>query len=406
MTLRILLWAFLMLIVAQLIIIGVLMAVDFVRKRRGAPTAFPWFSVDPIRIEENELRPYTYGEELYAAMLQAIEHAERQVLLETFIWKDDTVGQDFKRRLTEAVDRGVEVYVIYDGFANLVVPRRFKRFAPGIHRLEYRVLPRFWQLIDPRRFARNHRKILVVDGETAFVGGFNIGSLYATQWRDTHLRLDGPIVVELENAFVDFWNAHRSRHDPTLPNPEHRVWESAIRIHRNDPTTLIFPIRAMYLEAIDRASQHISLTHGYFIPDRTLLQALLAASERGVDVQILLPARSNHVVADWLARGFYGRCLRGGIRLLLYRNAMIHAKTATIDGKWTTIGTANMDRLSLAGNFEVNLEIYDEGLAAQMEHIFARDLTNAHELTLVEWRARPWFAKVSETVLLPLRPLL
>jgi len=406
MTLRILLWAFLILIVAQLIIIGVLMAVDFVRKRRGAPTTFPWFTLDSIQIEQNKLRPYTYGEELYAAMLQAIEHAKRQVLLETFIWKDDTVGQDFKRRLTEAVGRGVEVYIIHDGFANLVVPRRFKRFASEIHSLEYRVLPRFWQLIDPRRFARDHRKILVVDGKTAFVGGFNIGSLYATQWRDTHLRLDGPIVVELENAFVDFWNAHRSRRAPTLPNSEHRVWASAIRIHRNDPTTLIFPIRAMYLEAIDRATERISLTHGYFIPDRTLLQALLAAAARGVDVQILLPARSNHVVAYWLARGFYGRCLRGGIRLLLYRNAMIHAKTATIDGKWTTIGTANMDRLSLAGNFEVNLEIYNEGLAAQMEHIFARDLTNAHELTLDEWRARPWFAKVSETVLLPLRPLL
>ena len=162
----------------------------------------------------------------------------------------------------------------------------------------------------------------------------------------------------------------------------------------------------MYLEAIDRATDHISLTHGYFIPDRTLLLALLHAAARGVNVRILLPARSNHVVADWLARGFYGRCLRGGIRLLLYQNAMIHAKTATIDNAWSTIGTANIDRLSLVGNFEINLEIYDEGLAAQMEQIFARDITNAHELTLDEWRARPLLAKFGETVLLPLRPLL
>jgi cardiolipin synthase len=403
---QILLWILLALVIIQVIVVIILMIVDRLRKRRRAPTAFPWHSVNPVVVEGNELRPYTYGEELYAAMLQAIERAEHQVLLETFIWKDDTVGRDFKQRLTEAARRGVDVYVIFDSFANLVVPRRFKRFPHEIHVLEYRVLPRIWQLLDPRRYARDHRKILVVDGEIAFVGGFNIGSLYATEWRDTHLSLQGPIVVELQNAFVDFWNANRPRREPALPNPEARVWQSAIRIHRNDPTGMIFPIRAMYLEAIDRATHHISLTHGYFIPDRTLLQALLDAVVRGVDVRILLPARSNHVVADWLARGFYGRCLRGGIRLFLYQNAMIHAKTATIDNAWTTIGTANMDRLSLVGNYEINIEIFDEGLAAEMEQIFARDMTNARELELDEWRTRPLLAKVGETVLLPLRPLL
>ncbi len=263
-----------------------------------------------------------------------------------------------------------------------------------------------WQLLDPRRYARDHRKILVVDDKTAFVGGFNIGARYATEWRDTHLRIDGPVVVELENAFVDFWNAHRLRGLPALPSPARRVWRSSIRVHRNDPSTTIFPIRAMYLEAIDRGTHHIHLTHAYFIPDRTLLQSLLAAAARGVDVCILLPQRSNHIVADWLARGFYGRCLRGGVRLLLYQNAMIHAKTATIDGVWSTIGTANMDRLSLVGNFEVNLEIFDEALATQMEEIFARDTTNARELTLQEWQGRSWLAKLGETVLLPLRPLL
>ena len=406
MALRILLWVFLTLLVAQAIVIATLVTIDRVRKRRRAPTAFPWSSLDPVKVDTNEIRLYTYGEELYAAMLQAIEQAERQVLLETFIWKDDAVGQDFKRRLTEAAGRGVEVYLIFDSFANLVVPRRFKRFAPELHALEYRVLPRVWQLLDPRRYARDHRKLLVIDGQRAFVGGFNIGSRYAREWRDTHLQLRGPVVVELQNAFIDFWNAHRSRRQPRLPNPGNRVWQSTIRVHRNDPTTLIFPIRAMYLEAIDRATQQISLTHSYFIPDRVLFRALLSAAMRGVDVRILLPARSNHVVADWLARGYYGRCLRGGIRLLLYQNAMIHAKTATVDGVWTTIGTANMDRLSLVGNFEINLEIYGEALALQMEHIFARDMTNTHELTIDEWRARPWLAKVGETVLLPLRPLL
>lgn len=406
MALEILLWALSALVLAQIVVTTILVATDLVRKRRRAPTAFPWLSLEPVEVEGNELRLYTYGEELYAAMFQAIERAEQQVFFETFIWKDDTVGVELKRRLVNAAKRGVDVFVIFDSFGNLVVPRRFKRFPPLLYVLEYRLWPRIWQLLDPRRYARDHRKLLVVDGQIAFVGGFNIGALYATEWRDTHLRLAGPVAVELQNAFVDFWNAHRNRSEPELPSPQDRVWQSAIRVQRNDPTTLIFPIRAMYLEAIDRAAHHISLTHGYFIPDRALFLALLGAARRGVDVRILLPERSNHVVADWLARGFYGRCLRGGIRLFLYRNAMIHAKTATIDGAWSTVGTANMDRLSLVGNFEINLEIYDAGLARQLERVFARDLTNARELTLQEWRSRSWLAKVGETVLLPLRPLL
>ena len=406
MALQIILWSFCVLALAQLAVATILVTTDILRKRRRAPTTFPWLSLEPIDVEGNELRLYTYGEELYTAMLQAIERAEHQVLFETFIWKDDDVGQAFKRRLKAAADRGVEVYVIFDSFANLVVPRRFKTFPKQFHVLEYRVLPRFWQLIDPRRFARDHRKILVVDGQVAFVGGFNVGARYATEWRDTHLRLAGPLALELQNVFVDFWNAHRRRGEPALPGPERRVWGSSIRIYRNDPSTMIFPIRAMYLEAIDRAARQISLTHGYFMPDRALLSALLEAARRGVDVRILLPERSNHVIADWLARGFYGRCLRGGVRLLLYKNAMIHAKTATIDGVWSTIGTANMDRLSLVGNFEINLEIFDAGLAHQMERVFARDITNARELTVEEWRSRSFLAKVGETVLLPLRPLL
>lgn len=403
---EIILWLLCAVALAQLVVTSILVATDAIRKRRRAPTAFPWLSLEPIEVEGNDLRLYTYGEELYAAMLQAIERADRQVFFETFIWKDDTVGQAFKRRLLEAAARGVEVYIIFDGFANLVVPRRFKRFPKTFHVLEYRLLPRVWQLLDPRRYARDHRKLLVVDGHVAFIGGFNVGARYATEWRDTHVRLAGAFAVELQNAFIDFWNAHRSRPMPALPNPQARVWQSSIRVQRNDPTTLIFPIRAMYLEAIDRATHQINLTHGYFIPDRVLLAALLDAARRGVDVRILLPERSNHVVADWLARGFYTRCLRGGIRLLLYQNAMIHAKTATIDGIWSTIGTANIDRLSLVGNFEINLEIYDAGLARQMERVFGRDITNARELTLDEWRARSFLAKIGETVLLPLRPLL
>ena len=162
----------------------------------------------------------------------------------------------------------------------------------------------------------------------------------------------------------------------------------------------------MYLEAIDRASDHIYLTHAYLIPDADLLNALIRAAKRGVDVRIIVPARSNHIVADWLSRGYYGQLLRGGVRLFLYQEAMVHAKTATIDGQWSTIGTANLDRLSMLGNYEINIEVFSPDVARQLQEIFAIDSSNSVELSEQEWRSRHTMAKIYETVLTPLRPLL
>jgi cardiolipin synthase len=134
-----------------------------------------------------------------------------------------------------------------------------------------------------------------------------------------------------------------------------------------------------------------------------LLRALKAAARRGVDVQILVPWVSNHVLADWLARGYFTGCLRAGIRLFGYRKAMIHAKTCVVDGAWTTIGTANLDRLSSVGNYEINLEIYSPEVAQQMSELFECDKTNSAEIDMQRWRARPWHVKLSESVILPLR---
>jgi cardiolipin synthase len=172
------------------------------------------------------------------------------------------------------------------------------------------------------------------------------------------------------------------------------------------PRNMVYPIRGMYLNAIDRASHHIYLTHAYFIPDQDVLSALIRAARRGVDVRIIIPAESNHIVADWLSRGFYSHLLRNGVRLLLYQGAMVHAKTATIDGQWSTIGTANIDRLSLLGNYEINMEVFNPGVARQMEEIFDIDSSNTIELTLPDWQRRHAMVKFSETVLTPLRPLL
>lgn len=403
---RFIVWTISALLATQALVIGVLVGIDTWRRHGRPQGRFPHWSSTPVTVHDSEVQLYAYGEDLYAAMLQAIREAKQRILFETFIWKGDATGEQFKQELLLAATRGVEVYIIFDSFANLVVPHSFKRFDSSLHVLEYPLFAWPWNPLLIKSYARDHRKIMVVDGDIAFVGGYNIGSLYATQWRDTHIRITGPEASEVENVFIDFWNAHRKHNQPALPDSGTRDWDPRISVHRNDPQLVIFPIRTTYLEAIDRAHHHIYLTHAYFIPDRIILQALCDAATRGVDVRILLPATSNHVLADWLSHSYYTECLRSGIHLLLYQDAMVHAKTATIDGIWTTVGTANMDRLSLLGNFEVNIEVYDEGLAQQMEAIFHKDATNAHELTLEEWRRRALPTRFAEMILLPLRPLL
>ncbi len=382
----------------------VLTLVDSWRRRGKKRPRFPVTPPGTTPAGDSEMTTYTYGSDLYADMLAAIEAADHQILFESYIWKGDEVGTAFKEALEAAAARGVEVCAIYDGFANLVVPRSFKRFSPLMRVLRYPIYHAGWRFFDIRLYGRNHRKILVVDEEVGFVGGFNIGTPYATEWRDTHVRVTGPEVWDLKRAFVDFWNLH---HAPAgqLSLAAGSDWEPSVRLHRNVPRMLIFPIRAMYLEAIARARQHIYLTHAYFIPDEDMVASLIAAAHRGVDVRLLVPLTSNHVVADWLSRGHYSRLLENGVRIHLFQS-MMHAKTATIDGRWSTVGTANIDRLSMTGNYEINVEVLDERFAKQMETIFHTDLSNSVELTAQRWERRGVHRRFVEAVLTPLRPLL
>lgn len=393
----------------QVAAVASLMAGDKLRRMIRSSHVEPLSPAEPTRqsiADGTTLTSYTYGAKLFDDMIAAIDGAQHRVLLESYIIKNDDTGRRFKRALIDAAARGVDVYVIYDGFANLVVRRTFFEFPPEIRVFRYPVWNAGWKIFSPRLQGRDHRKILVIDESAAFVGGYNIGELYATEWRDTHLLVEGPAVWDLDNAFVDFWNMTAVKDGRQLEQLGHAAWKPQIRAHRNVPRQLLYPIRGMYLEAIDRAHHSIDITAAYFIPDRDILQALRVAVRRGVRVRILTPAVSNHVVTDWLSRGFYGRLLREDIEIHRYQGHMVHAKTATIDGEWSTVGTANIDRLSLLGNYEINLEVLDAGFAAGMQATFEADLAKAERLTLAEWNRRPWMARVYEAVLRPLGPLL
>lgn len=387
-----------------------LTAAESVRRRGRRPYRFPVSEPTPVEAGDDEVTIYTFGKDLYEAMLRDIDRATQTVYFETYIWKGDEYGTRFKEALIRAAERGVTVCAVYDEFANLVVPRSFFTFPPGVHVQAHPIVGGA-AFLSPRNMGFDHRKLLVVDSGVAYIGGYNIGDTYADRWRDTHARLVGPGVVEIEAAFIDYWNMKppgqllRRRELPRLTLQTPRAWEGTVRVHRNTPRLAVYPIRNMYLEAIDRASSHIWLTQAYLIPDADLTAALFAAARRGVDVRIIVPAQSNHVVADWLSRGFYDSLLKYGVRLFLYQKAMVHAKTGTIDGVWSTIGTANLDRLSLAGNYEVNAEFLSEDVAARMEQIWRVDEANCVELTREEWDRRSVVAKATEGLLAPWRPL-
>ncbi len=386
---------------------AVVVAVDHWQKREEQRDAlFPFLDPMTVDIDGTEATIYTYGEHVFAEMLKAIHEAKSSVYLESYIWKGDEMGRTFKDAVIDAAQRGVDVYLVYDGFANLVVPREFYKFPSNIHVLRYPIFRPKVLLLDLKYTGRNHRKILVVDERIGFVGGFNIGSLYATQWRDTHLKVTGPGVWELTSAFETFWNRNRTDNLPEI-DPHHTAdWLPHIQTAENAPIRQVYPVRNIYLEAFKRATHHIFLTQAYFIPDEVFLNDLLDAAARGVDVRLIVPAASNHVLTDWLSRGQYSKMLRGGVSIWLYQNAMVHAKTMTVDGQWTTIGTANIDRLSLQGNYEINMEIYDERLAQNMERVFETDMSNCRQLSLEEWEARPFLNRVGEFLLAPLSPLL
>jgi len=394
-------------IVGLQLLVGIsLTLVDSWRRRGKKPQPFATLPPQEVTIGEGRVTTYTFGQDLFEDMLAAIGSAQQMVLFETYIWKGDEIGERFKRALIEAADRGVEVYAIYDAFANLVVDPRFKRFPPTLRVLKYPVYNAGVRFFDLRRYGRDHRKMLVVDDDVAFVGGFNIGAAYATEWRDTHVQITGPAVWDLKRSFADFWNEHRRGRRPLLLETADAAWEPRIRVHRNLPRHWMFPIRGMYLEAINRARRNIWITQAYFLPDLDFVDALTAAAARGVDVKILVPRTSNHVVADWISRGYFGQLQAAGVQIHRFEGAMVHAKTATIDGNWSTVGTANIDRLSMTGNYEINVEFIDPEMAKVMEAIFAGDLEQSSHLSPRDWNARGIHRRFTEGLLRPLRHLL
>lgn len=410
-------WAlkiFLLLAAAEAAVLAAVEAFETIRRKfwnQQPKEGFPWEEQPELELASGDgrggdhIKLYPDYGRLYEDMLAEIEQAENYIFVETFMWLNDEVGTRFVDALARKAREGVNVYAIFDELANLSQPESFKEFPAGINTLRFRSFDnpaRVIGVFNLRNVHRTHRKILSVDGRVAFAGGFNIGELF-TRWRGTHFRIRGEQVHELERTFAGFWNTHRSEKLPGIPTPEGRSWNPALVFHSNDPYHHTHPIRDLYLRNIDKAEKRIRITSAYFTPGVALREKMMDAARRGVDVQVLFPKYSNHALVDWLSRSHIGSMLQAGVKVFVYKDFMIHAKTATVDGEWSTVGSANLDSLSMFGLHETNLEIYDEQVAESLDAMFELDKTNAEELTLESWENRPLPVKLVEGALTPLR---
>lgn len=361
------------------------------------------------------------GVEAYPAMLEAIRNARRYVRLETYMFISDSVGELFGQALAEAAERGVHVKVLYDAMGSWTSRRGFfealRQRGVDIRPFKPLSLSRGLRYL----LRRDHRKILVADGEVAFVGGVNISAHWApvgehkgAGWRDDVLRIEGPAVHELERRFLATW---RMAFQDRVGRLRHRLnWLRRLRRlrgplpHKGRVCLTVLSsrrsIHRAYLHAISRARRSVLIAAAYFVPDRRMMAALREAAQRGVEVSLLLNGRSDHPFLEHCAHAFYERLLSAGVHIFEWQRGVLHAKTAVVDGVWGTLGSFNLERLSMAFNHEVNAVFADPQLGRAVEESFRNDCGSCREVHLEEFRRRPLWNKVLERVLYFFRKIL
>jgi len=348
------------------------------------------------------------GPATFQAMFAAIMAAQDHINMETYIMEDDEVGQRFAQALIDKRKQGVKVHLIHDSVGTIGTPAAFFQHLAdnGIKVLEFNpVNPttggKNWALNQ-----RDHRKLLIVDGRTAFLGGINISSVYSggsfkqssrthadgsPTWRDTDLQLKGPVVAELQKLFLATWESQKG--EPLtgknfFPQPENagRQVVRAIGSSPDEPYSLIY---ATLLSAIGSAETSVHLTNAYFVPDPQLLAALEAAAGRGVDVVLILPSQTDSWLVFHAGRGYYDRLLRSGVKIYERQGVILHSKTALIDGVWATVGSTNLDWRSFLHNYELNAVVLGPEFGHQVQAMFAKDLAASDRITLDQWERRP-----------------
>jgi cardiolipin synthase len=369
-------------------------------------------------IDGNQVELLRDGAEAYPSMLAAIAAAKWQVLLEMYWFDSDAAGLRFADALRAAAERGVEVAVVYDSVGSFGAdPAMFSALrSAGVRVIEFNpIAPWRRRFRLDRLTLRDHRKILVIDDEVGFTGGCNLASAWLTiddggrGWRDDMVCVRGPAVHSLTASVLRTWRflggppLGWSRPSRTFFSPGEGqkvsvLAESFFRARRE--------ISQAYMREIYGAKKRAWIRNAYFIPDRAVRRALGRAARRGVDVRVLMPGESDVELVRHASRSTWGYLLRHGVRLFEYQAGILHAKSAVIDGRWSTIGTFNLDYLSLRSNLEVNVSVLDETFGATMEGSFVRDLEQSREIDRQAFRYRPLGDRLLELVVYRFRKFL
>ncbi|WP_295768721.1 cardiolipin synthase [uncultured Mucilaginibacter sp.] len=366
----------------------------------------------------NKVKLLINGEEKFKEVLHALKQAKHHIHIEYYIYEDGDIGEQIKEVLIEKAREGVEVRFIYDDFGSRSIRSSLvdEIKQAGVEAYPfYRIL--FLALANRLNY-RNHRKIIVIDGHTAFTGGINVSDRYINPpehtdklyWRDTHLRIDGPGSYFLQYLFIGDWNFCSGKY--LEPNPGYFNLNAegdndvTVQVVGSGPDSEFSTILLSLLSAISQAKSKICITTPYFIPGDSLIDALTMAVLSGVEVTLLVPQRSDSLFVDYAAKSYYDDLLDAGVKIYQYTKGFIHAKTMVVDGKLCIVGTANMDYRSFDLNFEVNTIIYDETTARQLEDVFKADLKNSVQIDAAVWEQRPWYKHLPERLARLLSPLL
>ncbi len=373
-------------------------------------------SMSPLS-SRNAVKLLLNGENKFAEVLAALEQAREHIHIEYYIYEDDEIGNQVKDVLIRKAREGVKVRFIYDDFGS---SRVRKHMADELRSAGVEAYPFYrvhFILLANRYNYRNHRKIIVIDGCTGFVGGINVSDRYINKpgrkqvyWRDTHLRIDGSAVYFLQYLFMCDWNfcSDQKLHPETsyFCEPKQEDADTIVQIAASGPDSDTPTILYSIIQAINLAQKEILITTPYFIPGESLLSALVIASLSGVKVKLLVPGVSDSAFVNAAAHSFYDDLLHAGVEIYRYKKGFIHSKTLVSDSKVSMIGTANMDYRSFDLNFEVNAVIYNEVFSRKLRQVFYDDLHNAEQIDPDTWFSRPLIRQLGEKLARLVSPIL
>jgi len=356
------------------------------------------------------------GPATYRAMFAAIGAAKDHINVESYIIEGGEIGNKFADLLLERQAAGVQVSLIYDSVGAFSTPKAYfdRLKAGGIQVLEFNPLNPLEAKKEWLPNNRDHRKLLIVDGRTALLGGINISSVYSTGsfgrgrdgpvdptsgWRDTHVQVDGPVVAEFQKLFLRTWEKQRGA--PLVQKDFFPVIASAgkeiVRAIGSTPDDEFSLIYLTLISAITHAEKQVYITNAYFVPDPQLLKALMEAAARGVDVRLILPSQSDSATVFHAGRSYYANLLEGGVKIYERKGALLHAKTAIVDGVWSVVGSSNLDWRSALDNDEINAVILGREFAQQMLSVYESDLKASQAIDLDTWQRRPLINRLRET---------